>query len=472
MRSEPWIDVRDEYLRADIEMLADVGIIKVPVTTYPLMWSGIIKDIDQIEISQVPSDYKEVFWRVKQSGKRALANKEQRELRVSAANSEQVIRSFGDGSRGKAELSGRSYRMTKSFAWNIEVTQVYDPIDEEKVRYDGSYISAVHDNWIFAAGAIDKWWGPTWESSNILSNNARPPLGLLVQRNYSNRSELPLLNWFGPWSFNAFVASLNDERVIEDAKLTGAVVTFKPHSSIEVGLRATALWGGNSRTESFDSFIDNFIANESCILNPSPSPYVCNDDYSDTGDRIAGMDFRWKIPVQFPVAIYASAYGEDEKKFLPSKFTKQFGMTSSFSFLNSKIKWYFETSDTSIDGEFNQAYESQVYQTGYRYYGRSIGSTYDNDSESLGFGILGRVNRNNKFSVKFSKLKINQDGINSSEVGIHSLTQSDTKYSQLRVGWIHNTQRYGTFDINLNYIDKEFENVKSQVRIGWTFTLQ
>lgn len=47
----PWVDVSDIYLRADIQALADAGVITVPVNTYPLMWSGIGSDLSKVEPS-------------------------------------------------------------------------------------------------------------------------------------------------------------------------------------------------------------------------------------------------------------------------------------------------------------------------------------------------------------------------------------------------------------------------------------
>lgn len=465
---EPWIDTRDAHLRADIEMLADIGVVKVPISTYPLAWAGIIKNIDQVDISQVPHDYKDIYWRVKRAGKEALSPKANRELRVRAANSEQVFRGFGDNRREQAELSGRNYQLTKNFAWNIEVTQVYDPRDNEKTRYDGSYVAGVFDNWIVAAGAIEKWWGPSWDSSNILSNNARPPLGVMLQRNYSETSELPVFEWLGAWTFNAFAAKLDDERFVNDAQVTGVAFTAKPHYSIEIGLRATALWGGDGRTNSFESFVDNFIANESCILTSSPSPYICNSDYSDTGDRIAGIDFRWRIPGQYPIVIYGSGYGEDDTQFFPSKRVNQFGVTSSFSIRNSRLKWFIEVSDTQL-GNGNQFYESQVYQTGYRYFGRNIGSTYDNDSEAVSLGILGHINRKNRFVVKASNLRINQDDLDLNDTARHTVSRSKKNASRLELRWIRETNQYGDFDISLDYFDDEFDLVKSQLGVSWTY---
>ena len=48
-------------------------------------------------------------------------------------------------------------------------------------------------------GAMDRWWGPGWDGSLILSNNARPMPSLTIERNYSDASRWPVLRLFGPW---------------------------------------------------------------------------------------------------------------------------------------------------------------------------------------------------------------------------------------------------------------------------------
>ncbi len=489
LNAEPWIDIRDVWLRADIEALSDVGIIKVPVNTYPLMWSGIIRDIDSLSIEEVPANYQAAFLRIKRAGKDAMYLNNRREIRVSVSNNEQVLRSFGDDSRGKVELSARRIGMSKYFAWNIEVTRQNNAFDGDSVRYDGSYIAGTYKNWNVSVGAIEKWWGAGWNSSNLLSNNARPPLAVTVQRNYSYPIDKPILNWLGPWTFNSFVAHLDDERTIKHAKLIGASLSFKPHQSLEVALRAAALWGGKqvvgydeegkqtihqSRPESFDSFIDNIIGNKVCEVE---SNTLCsNEYYSDSGDRIAGLEFRWSLPVNYPLSVYASAYGENETDFLPSKNMLQWGITSSFDFFNTNWKWFIEKSDTALDKkEFNRAYESSIYQNGYRYNRRAIGSTFDNDSEVSSLGIMSQLNRQHSIRFDISNIELNK---NTSDTAAekHSITKLTKEFKLLKLNWRYQTRNYGKFVVSVEYtnaIYDQFERIndKARLSVDWFYNL-
>ena len=59
-----WIEPTDLPLRADIQLLADTGIILQPVTTFPLMWSGIKSDLDNAVDSPMTVHQKDAFHRV------------------------------------------------------------------------------------------------------------------------------------------------------------------------------------------------------------------------------------------------------------------------------------------------------------------------------------------------------------------------------------------------------------------------
>ena len=52
-RAEPWIDTSNLALRTEIQYLADHGLIKAPVNTWPLMWAAIEGDLRAIDASQL-----------------------------------------------------------------------------------------------------------------------------------------------------------------------------------------------------------------------------------------------------------------------------------------------------------------------------------------------------------------------------------------------------------------------------------
>ncbi|MCW9018331.1 MAG: capsule assembly Wzi family protein, partial [Kangiellaceae bacterium] len=456
MSAKPWIGTDELQLRADVETLSDIGVVRIPITTYPLMWSGIAKDLDNITVDQIPEKYKNSYWRVKKAVKNALNGKAESTLKISAANSAQVFRSFGDSSREEFEVSASRSGVSKKFAWNLEVTHVSNPVDGDSARLDDSYAAIVLGNWVGMIGYTEKWWGPAWQSNSLLSNNARPPLGISIQRNYSDAESNPMLSWLGPWTIKGFIAGLDDERKVKNAKLAGVSFSVKPLKSLEFGVRVTNMFGGEGRSESLPNLIEGLLGENECDL---PHDFSCDDfynsdQYSLNGDRIAGLDFRWAIPTQLPISVYYSAYGEGESDFLPSKTMKQLGISGSANIFGENWRWFIEAGDTSLNRtEFDLAYESPIYQTGYRYLNRSIGSTFDSDSEVIAFGLIGKLDRTSSFSFTYFDASLNTDGEGGSSEDMHSLASRMQDVTLYKMSWSFLTKKYGEVKLTFSSIE-------------------
>ena len=62
--SEPWLPPGDTVLRSDIQLLADSGVLQVPVTTWPLAWSNIDAAVDNATIVDLDSVVAQALQRV------------------------------------------------------------------------------------------------------------------------------------------------------------------------------------------------------------------------------------------------------------------------------------------------------------------------------------------------------------------------------------------------------------------------
>ena len=66
-----WIAPGDAALRADIQLLADNGIVRGPVTSWPLAWDAVLADIDQnADESALPAGVLQALTRVRRSLRR------------------------------------------------------------------------------------------------------------------------------------------------------------------------------------------------------------------------------------------------------------------------------------------------------------------------------------------------------------------------------------------------------------------
>ncbi len=454
--AEPWLDTRNIGLRVDIERLSNEGIITVPINTWPLMWSGILNDLDSTDSKTVPVSLQASYVRVVTAAREATrTNQAHQSLRLSGANQSQLFRHFGDSGRDDAELSLRRNDMTEHFAYNLEATRVVDPWDGEKQHYDNSYLGFVWGNWIALVGSVERWWGPSWNSNLILSNNARPTLGASLQRNYSEPFDVPVLSWLGPWTTNLFIAKLDDERVINNAKLIGMTVGFRPVPSLEINLRRTAQWGGDGRSESFSNFVELVTG-----LADNCSSTECKAE--DPGNQLGGIDARWNLP-WYNSALYWQTVGEDEAGGLPSKRASQVGLQFNLSgngFDGILFVEYDDTSTKSSQVRYNVLYNHSIHQTGYRYQGRAIGATWDNDSQVTSLGAVGYLANGDRLELRASYGELNVDSIDG-VASMHSITTHGSKFNSFVTTW----QRpflWGYIELEGRYTDQQIDQFGRQ----------
>lgn len=426
INAAPWISTQDLSLRSDIETLADIGLIKTPITTYPLMWAGIIKQLDKHDIRNIGQEYKNVFWRVKSAGKKALRTETKKILKLSVASSEQVFRSFGDSSRSEIEVTANSASVNKYFAWNLQVNRIVNPFDEDTLHYDGSYIAGVWGNWVTSIGKVEKWWGPSWDSASLLSNNARSPLAVSFDRNYPDAIDSPWGSWLGPFSISGFVGQLDDERFISDPSLAGLSLTAKPVEWLELGLRTTAISGGS------------YKGTETNIKKESK--------------QINGLDIRWSLPSPLPTNLFIAVTDEEQD----ARFaTQQVGVTTSFKMFEQDWRVVLESTKTfGSDKDYDITYEYDYYQTGYRYNQRAIGSTYDNDSKALTLSLIGNLTRHQALQVKLQTLTINQQGDDTETDLSHSINSLESDANRIVINWDYQATKKHRFNIGVEVTDE------------------
>jgi hypothetical protein len=457
LRAEPFITTDKLWLRADIETLANLGVIKTPITTWPLTWGPILKDLSNAKLTEVPEEYHGAYFRVLRTGRKETGKDNSlTELRLSFNQETQLLRRFGDKFREKREFSTRVSGMSSHFAWNIEVTALPEvPKGNRRDRYDGSYLAGIAGNWIVYLGEVEKWWGPGFENSLILSNNAKPIPAINLKRNYAEPFEHPLFNWLGPWTLSAFAGQLDDPRTVDQAKLLGMSVAFNPIDTLEIGLRRTAQWGGEGRPETLGSLADMFLGLDNC----DEGGLSCDDPSTEPGNQLAAIDISWRNNFLIPTKFYLQMVGEDEAGYFPSKKSFLFGVTSNLSLFGESVLINLETLETTVDGDgnvpgvpfdgYNTLYEHSIYTSGYRYYGRSLGATIDNDSKITAVSAVYQTLDYGNFSLAFRSVELNFDSTNVGEPGGHSLVNDATKFSDYSVKWNYLTANFGEFELSL-----------------------
>jgi hypothetical protein len=415
--ADPWLAPGDEGLRSDIQLLADAGILRGPVMTWPLSWPDVARDALAARADGLDPATEAALLRVQRRSRDASTTGfAGAGVRAAGAYQPSPLRAFADTPREEGEVGLRASWLGDHFALNLQGSFVADPDDGKDFRADGSYLGINFGNYMLSAGLMERWWGPGWDNSLILSTNARPIPSVTLERNYTDPFESKWLSWIGPWRASIAMGRAESSGVpVTDVRFFAARVNFKPRPWLEFALTRTAQWCGGERKCDWDTFTNMVLGNDN-QLGDGPA----NEE--QPGNQMAGYDMRLHSPwKRLPLAFYTQWIGEDEAGGLPSKFLGLFGLEAWGSSAMGGWRLRAEYSGTACNfsrevPQYNCAYRNGVYPQGYAYRGRIIGSSMDNDSRM--YALAGILNRSNgdTLSVALRYVELNRDG------GEHALT--------------------------------------------------
>ena len=418
VQADPWLAPGNLALRHDIELLADAGIIRGPVMTWPMSWPDISRDVlAAADTAQGDPSIDKALARVKRAARAAQQDGPGGlELRAAGSSDAPEWRAFSDQPREQGEVSVASSWMTERFAARVQVTGVASPTDDKSVRLDGSYVGVNVGNFMISAGGMERWWGPGWDGSLILGTNARPIPSLTVERNYTDPFKSRWLRWIGPWRASIAVGqaegatTARDGRlpVLPDVRFLAARVNFKPRPWMEFALTRSAQFCGQGRDCSLTTIKDLLLGRDNQIVNGNTS--------TQPGNQMAGYDLRIRAPwTRIPARVYVQAIGEDEANGLPSKFLGVMGAEAWGSMALGSWRLRAEFTDTACvftrqNPEFNCSYRNSLFPQGYSYRGRMIGHGLDNDSRMASIGAVLVRPSGDSWSIVLRDARINRGG--------------------------------------------------------------
>ncbi|WP_431475325.1 capsule assembly Wzi family protein [Marinobacter sp. KM021] len=405
LNAAPWLEPGDLRARHAVQKLADRGHYERGVTTWPIMWNDIDSGITTGVSSDLPATGSQNaylrFERTEQgrSGFRS-------EIMVGGTSEPGFVRGFQQKPREEGEVALTVQWQGEYLAMGLSPQYAANPSDDKDFRADGSYVAGVVGNWVVGVGAIDRWWGPGWQSSLLLSTNARPMPAVFVNRADTAAPEHPWLSWIGPWNLTVFAGQMEKERVVPDTQLVGMRLALRPLPGLDIGFSRAIMFGGEGFSNSLSTFWDAFIGDDNSI------------DGSDPGNQLGAIDIRYGFPVGGQtMSLYMEMMGEDEAGYMPSRKSWLFGSDWTTQFLDANQQWFVEYAITLADDLIgdsipNYAYSHYRYRTGYQYLGRNMAPTFDGDSETLTLGLFHFMNNGSDLSFSLSHANLNKDGGN------------------------------------------------------------
>lgn len=391
-------------LRQDITRLARLGLIKTPVSTWPVFWPALIEELQAIDPRGLSSQVRDSYRRVYQEASWAISEKSRTTLKITHRSEERSVSNFetsaNDPKLFSFEQTSKLGRLEAHLNLSSRDRKNYDALS-------GSYLGYKFQNSFLGIGQIDHWWGNGDKHSLILSNNAPPRPGVFWRSAGSKGINFPILKWLGPYSFSAFAEMLDDPRYIEDAKFFGFSASFKPFHWLELSGRRLAQWGGEGRPESWDNFLDLLVGSRDNCGDADCKP-------NEPGNQMASIELALTIP-KWSNSLFVQYTGDDESNYFPSRGVFQFGLQQDFVIEGDLVTLFFEASDTGIKStsraRFNTFYNHGIYKSGMRYHGRAFGAPFDNDTKLVFLGVRSTTHDNVRGEISMELAEINYDSI-------------------------------------------------------------
>lgn len=460
-----WFAPGDLRLRSDLQLLADAGEIDIPLSAWPMPVVDVARALALRESDDSKGAIAAALARVTQAVERAQQHGAI-DLRATAGRSP-LVQTFDRTPREKGEVQAAWSWQSGGFSGVVSAVGVVDPLDDQSARPDGTYVAYDFDRWQIRAGWVDRFWGSTADGSLILSTNARPVPALSFERTVSTAPESRWLRSFGPWRAGMFIGKMEKHRDDFDSPVFfGMHVEMKPRENIDLAFFRTAELCGRDRLCDASTFWKMFIGHDNVGINATQA--------DQPGNQLGGIDLRWAHPIgHAPYAIFATIIGEDGKKGIPVKDLRNFGIETSFSQGDTDYtRVRFEYADTTCTSttetkRFNCAYRNNVFN--YRYRGRVIGSSLDNDTAMWSLGIDHVDGSGTTVSTALRFADVNRAG---APDPTHAISPTPVKLWEV-AGRLRRDYRFGTVDASVivdRTTDRLTEREETAIRgfLSWT----
>lgn len=377
--AEPWIDSKDIYLRQSIEQLVSYGVIKHPVTSYPIMWQGIANDLTDVNLSKLPKEAEFALNHVRHALR--FAQKSVRSgIKLKANSKPNEQQAFGERYQEQAALQGYSMMMGERVTAKVSVQLASDANSGKKIAYDDSYLAVIFGNWVVSGEKINHWWGPANENALMLSNNASPMKALRLTRLNSDYFGPNLLSFIGNWQFTALLGEQkHNKQTPSSNKFFGARFSTSPFQGLELGYSQTAQFDANNQDHDFADFNNVLIGKNK----------FKNDSIINEYNQLVSLDAKYSSQLfGQSMAVYGELAGDKQNSMLPEHRNYTVGIEHYFGQADYLVKSYLEYTNTQQQcGDNTQpyhcGYQHPYFADGYQHHSQNIGASIAENAKSM-----------------------------------------------------------------------------------------
>jgi len=306
----PWIAPQDPMLRANLQVLAEQGLVKGAVNTFPLRWAEFEADLNTIDKRQLDASAALAYRYVKHVYDNARQGQFSTQFKSHYASVATSSQGFASTERGLWSTAVSSETMSDNLAYKIGVGYLKDHQGDKKVVIDGSYFAYAIKGWQFKLSAEEAWWGNGWANSATISQNSRPlpTAGVRYQVN-PNYTHL---------GFEANIAQLDNQEdsYLATARMNGRI-SFIEYAASYLYLSEVAKHHRDSDQKYQDAVSVDLKAYMPAVYGITGALYgnVTSIERSDGREsRLAGADAQFML-FDAAIRVFAERYKSDGDPF-------------------------------------------------------------------------------------------------------------------------------------------------------------
>lgn len=221
--ASPWLETNNAFIRADLQLLADAGMLDAPINHYPLRWSTFGDDV-QSAPSELDTATSLALQQINYMLMGAKIQRGKKMSKVVYGSNSPSAAGFGQANKDEWGIYASYENMFDYFAFRVSSAYSQYETDagsEQGTLWNGTYLSLNSGQFLFTVGAIDRWWGPSWQHNLSFANygQANPSLSVSYLGN-----KLPIV---GYWSAETVVEYLgSDFNYLSSSRLNAKPLSF------------------------------------------------------------------------------------------------------------------------------------------------------------------------------------------------------------------------------------------------------
>ena len=235
--ASPWVEADDPFLRSDLQYLADRGLIRVPLNTFPVRWSLLADQFSRLDPASLNSAEQSAYRHVQYRLDSERLGRGRSHLTLSWANDADVGQNgFGGSEHTEYGIRASHEIMENQFAMRLSSGYRQAVDSSDRWHFEDSYLAFGARDFTLSLGWLSRWWGPGWQQAFGFGQQAVSVPGLSLSYQH------PTAGWLG--SFWAETLMGKQDNQVDADYLWASRVALRPKSWLQLGSSYKQWLGG------------------------------------------------------------------------------------------------------------------------------------------------------------------------------------------------------------------------------------